>query len=155
MATTTPDEIWTPDSGDDYALTTDLAAMADTVQDALNGIHADVTALETLTDGIEDTGWIVVTSLAGTGFTPTQVRYRKKDGVVYVVFAANFTSGSWTAGWSLFTFPAGFRPVAALPVPSFYGGTLKECSLSTTGTLTILQSGSGGVALAFSFIADN
>lgn len=36
MATTTPDNIWTPDSGDDYALTTDLAAMADTIQDALN-----------------------------------------------------------------------------------------------------------------------
>lgn len=36
MATTSPDNIWTPDAGDDYALTTDLAAMADTVQDALN-----------------------------------------------------------------------------------------------------------------------
>lgn len=36
MATTSPDNIWTPDSGDDYALTVDLAAMADTIQDALN-----------------------------------------------------------------------------------------------------------------------
>lgn len=35
MATTSPDNIWTPDSGDDYALTVDLAAMADTVQDAI------------------------------------------------------------------------------------------------------------------------
>lgn len=35
MAITSPDNIWTPDSGDNYALTTDLAAMADTVQDAL------------------------------------------------------------------------------------------------------------------------
>lgn len=35
MATTNPDNIWTPDSGDDYALTTDLAATADTIQDAL------------------------------------------------------------------------------------------------------------------------
>lgn len=35
MATTSPDNIWTPDAGDDYALTTDLAAMADTVQDAI------------------------------------------------------------------------------------------------------------------------
>lgn len=34
MATTSPDNIWTPDAGDDYALTTDLAAMADTIQDA-------------------------------------------------------------------------------------------------------------------------
>lgn len=36
MATTSPDNIWTPDGGDAYALTVDLAAMADTVQDALN-----------------------------------------------------------------------------------------------------------------------
>lgn len=38
MATTSPDDIWTPDSGDDYALTVDLGAMADTVQDALNTV---------------------------------------------------------------------------------------------------------------------
>jgi len=30
--------IWTPDSGDDYALTTDLAAMADTIDDALEEV---------------------------------------------------------------------------------------------------------------------
>lgn len=35
MATTTPDNLWTPDSGDGYALTQDLAAFADTTQDAL------------------------------------------------------------------------------------------------------------------------
>lgn len=35
MATTSPDNIWSPDSGDDYALTVDLAAMADTTQDAI------------------------------------------------------------------------------------------------------------------------
>lgn len=39
MATTSPDNIWTPDSGDDYALTTDLAAMADTVQDAISDVR--------------------------------------------------------------------------------------------------------------------
>lgn len=35
MALTSPDNIWTPDSGDGYALTQDLAAFADTTQDAL------------------------------------------------------------------------------------------------------------------------
>lgn len=35
MATTTPDNIWTPDSQDDYALTADLAATAVSVQNAL------------------------------------------------------------------------------------------------------------------------
>lgn len=41
MATTSPDNIWTPDSGDDYALTVDLAAMADTVQGSLNGLRSE------------------------------------------------------------------------------------------------------------------
>lgn len=40
MATTSPDNIWTPDAGDDYALTTDLAATADTVQDAITSLRA-------------------------------------------------------------------------------------------------------------------
>lgn len=42
MATTSPDNIWTPDSGDDYALTVDLAATADTIQDALTDIRGDI-----------------------------------------------------------------------------------------------------------------
>lgn len=41
MATTSPDNIWSPDSGDDYALTVDLAAMADTVQDAFTDIRTN------------------------------------------------------------------------------------------------------------------
>jgi len=39
MATTSPDNLWTPDAGDDYALTVDLAAFADTVQNALNSFR--------------------------------------------------------------------------------------------------------------------
>lgn len=40
MAVTSPDNIWTPDSGDDYALTVDLAATADTIQDALTALNS-------------------------------------------------------------------------------------------------------------------
>ena len=36
MATTSPDEIYSPDAGQQYALTQDLLLMADSVQDALN-----------------------------------------------------------------------------------------------------------------------
>lgn len=36
MATTSPDNLWSPDSGDDYNLTIDWAASLQTVQDALN-----------------------------------------------------------------------------------------------------------------------
>lgn len=41
MAVTSPDNIWTPDSGDDYALTVDLARTADDIQDALNTIRGE------------------------------------------------------------------------------------------------------------------
>lgn len=46
MATTSPDNIWTPDAGDDYALTTDLAAMADTVQDAITNNRVSLIGLD-------------------------------------------------------------------------------------------------------------
>lgn len=39
MAVTSPDNIWTPDNGDDYALTVDLARTADDIQDALNAVR--------------------------------------------------------------------------------------------------------------------
>lgn len=53
MATTSPDNIWTPDATNPYQLTTDLAAMADTVQDAiqdarLNGRYRAITNAERL-----------------------------------------------------------------------------------------------------------
>ncbi len=54
MATTSPDNIFSPDAGDAYALTSDLDAMADSVQTALTdlrsdipaGLSSDITALE-------------------------------------------------------------------------------------------------------------
>lgn len=36
MATTSPDNLWSPDAADDYSLTVDWAASMDTVQDAFN-----------------------------------------------------------------------------------------------------------------------
>lgn len=46
MAVTSPDDIWTPDAGDDYALTTDLAAMADTIQDAITNNRVSLIGLD-------------------------------------------------------------------------------------------------------------
>lgn len=39
MVTTSPDNIWTPDSTDDYALTADLATTASTVQSAISSVR--------------------------------------------------------------------------------------------------------------------
>lgn len=59
MPVTSPDNIWTPDSGDDYALTVDLARMADDIQDALN-----------IRPPVEDTGFVPLTTF-GTGWSGT------------------------------------------------------------------------------------
>ena len=42
MATTSPDEIYSPDAGQQYALTQDLLAMADSVQDALTDVRTGI-----------------------------------------------------------------------------------------------------------------
>ena len=49
MATTSPDNIYSPDAGQLYALTQDLLAMADSIQSALTGLRTQITALKTST----------------------------------------------------------------------------------------------------------
>ncbi len=69
MATTSPDDIWTPDAGDDYALTTDLAATADTIQDALNALRGERRPIFGRFSGIQvqSTGAGTVTSAGSMG----------------------------------------------------------------------------------------
>lgn len=80
MATTSPDNIWSPDAGDDYALTTDLAAMADTVQDAINANR--VGRIGTNAERLALTGGDL---FEGLTFRTTDTR---RDWV--------YTSGAWT-----------------------------------------------------------
>lgn len=101
MAVTSPDNIWTPDSGDDYALTTDLAAMADTVQDALlnrstyrMGTDADRTAAS-LPNGTlwysTDTG-ITYKRLSGSW------KAWESDWIAYTATLTNFAPGTLPSG---------------------------------------------------------
>lgn len=80
MATTSPDNIWTPDSGDDYALTVDLAATADTIQDALTDVRSDITTLEGTLVG---SGVGLRTSTphitSGTAYTPVAIAWNIED----------------------------------------------------------------------------
>lgn len=103
MAITSPDAIWTPDSGDDYALTVDLAATADTVQDALNSVktYTPLTDAErlALTGADLFEGRIVYT-------TDTNALW-KYDGSSWVLFGfgpfstvTTFNGGSGTVGSS-------------------------------------------------------
>lgn len=90
MVTTSPDNIWSPDAGDAYALTTDLAAMADTVQDAITslrsgqGYRADLTNAQRL-------------ALTGTDLFEG-LRVRTTDTKIDWLY----TGGAWVA-WGMST----------------------------------------------------
>lgn len=134
MATTSPDNIWTPDAGDDYALTTDLATMADTIQDAITtlrglsnvGLEADLpstadngsTYYATDTDKtylrvggvwiIERVGlrtWSPTVSGLTVGNGTLSCRYQRTGRVVD--FFIDFAAGSTSSvsGPIFFTFP--------------------------------------------------
>ena len=45
MATTSPDNIYSPDAGQPYALTQDLLAMADSIQVALSDMRSAINQL--------------------------------------------------------------------------------------------------------------
>lgn len=80
MATTSPDNIWTPDSGDDYALTVDLAATADTVQDALTDVRSDITTLEgTLVGSGVGLRTSTPHTTSGSAYTPLVISWNIED----------------------------------------------------------------------------
>ena len=79
MATTTPDNIKTPGTGDQYALVQDLGAMADTVQNAL----------------VKRANMYVGTSAARTAWTtaPEGVHWQDSDGVAKLEYVRR--AGAW------------------------------------------------------------
>lgn len=122
MATTSPDNIWSPDSGDDYALTVDLAAMADTVQDALNTVktYRPLTNTErlALTGGDLFEGLIVYT-------TDTNALW-KYDG----------------SAWGLF----GFGPFKSTQTQATGSGTVTATSMGALTGISVSQGITTGVA---------
>lgn len=97
MATTSPDNIWSPDSGDDYALTVDLAAMADTAQDAITANR--VARIGTDAERLALSGGAL---FEGLTFRTTDTRY---DWV--------YTGGVWVRRMAPFGFAAGVNTTPA------------------------------------------
>ena len=97
MATTSPDQIYSPDAGQQYALTQDLLAMADSIQAAITGIPRT-----------SFWGWTVLTPESGwsanTGALAPQVR---RDGNV-VYYRGGFYGG--TAYTTASILPSWARP---------------------------------------------
>lgn len=138
MATTSPDNIWTPDSGDDYALTVDLARMADDVQDALNRTQrvrtgtGDPSGVASEGDGwfsttnryfwryidgawrLWDTPTVPLTSLAmnwSAALAPNAPYIYARGGRAFTGGGVIFGSGANVG--DMLTVPAAFRPGAA------------------------------------------
>lgn len=89
MALTSPDNIFSPDAGEEYALTTDLAAMADSVQVALDGIHADISSLGP--SGVLSYRWAAPAERdAQTGMRAGDYGYLVSNGWYYV-----YTGSAW------------------------------------------------------------
>lgn len=160
MATTSPDNLKTPDSGDPYALVQDLGAFADTVQNALVkrgnsyvGTSAQRTAFTAAVEGTHwqdtnggkaewvrqggvwvtpggDTGWVSCPLSAGQSGS---IFVRKVNGVVYFKGETSQTANYPTAssGVVVFTLPnSTFQP------PSYFR-TLVGAYGSPTGNSTI------------------
>lgn len=98
MATTSPDNIYSPDAGQQYALTQDLLAMADSVQAALTNFR----------NSDWDVGWTTLTAssgwTAGTGSNSPQLA--RFAGAVW--FRGSFYGG--TANTTCTTLPTWGRP---------------------------------------------
>lgn len=123
MATTSPDNIWSPDSGDDYALTVDLAAMADTVQDALNTVktYTPLTDAERL-------------ALSGTDLFEGRIVYATDTNAMWMY------NGS---SWALF----GFGPFSTQEVFNAGSGTVTSTgSFGAISGLSVTLSVTTGVA---------
>lgn len=144
MATTSPDDIWTPDAGDDYALTTDLAAMADTIQDAITANR--VGRIGTNAQRLALTG---ADLFEGLTFRTTDTR---RDWV--------YTAGAWVQRMTPFAMAGGVATVNVSETTiSFPAGVftqapsvLQVTALSPTGgQVATVHIGAGGVPTTTNF----
>lgn len=152
MATTSPDNIWTPDSGDDYALTVDLAATADTVQAALNTLrNTTASRVGTNAQRLALTGPSLFEGL--TFYTTDTNRSWFYDGAAwltadpgtYLLTPSSVTGGTITAGKTVVTsgdtvtingvFSSRFRRYRVVGLWKVIGGNnTANLTLCNTGT---------------------
>lgn len=131
MATTSPDNIWTPDAGDDYALTTDLATMADTIQAAI---------ADRARTGVAN----VASASARDVLYPTPVQgdsVRRLDKGWIETYYATWNSTTNPGGAS----PAGWYPVAE--GPRFVAENLGTTVMSTTASFLSLNTALGSASV--------
>lgn len=140
MASTSPDGLWSPDAGNNYNLTSDLATMQATTQAALTGVKSSATDLAARVSAAEalltDTGWVEVP--LSSGLTGT-LRYRVKSG--FVSFSGAISPSGLGVNTSVrvneTALPASARPIGVLPlVTATSASALPNQVGGTSGTLT-------------------
>lgn len=137
MATTSPDNLWSPDAVDDYALTTDLAAMQDTVQDALTGIRGGLAYRADLTDAqrIALTGGQLFEGLR-VRTTDTKIDWLYTASTWVAWGTSTTTSLTLSSGW---TATGGYTPrlVRNGGIVSIFGAVTNNGAGAFTSVLTV------------------
>lgn len=163
MATTSPDNIWTPDAGDDYALTVDLAAMADTVQDALNkkanssdsGLY--YTRNGSYTWGTSDTRIIWDNQVINSSeFSYSNGVFTCQKAGVYDVAAQATVGGQSTAGQIAMAIRDGsnvslsesFGSRGTAHIQSLNTATLRSFNVGNSFSVTVISTGQSAAATA-------
>ena len=175
MATTVPDGIWTPDDSTAYNLPVDLAAMADTVQSALNNVRtsgnqqfygpaAGRTALTGVKPGDTyqetDAGkltwrqntaglWRVFNTNGPVGLTLTSGWTPLTPAIFEVrggvIFFNGRLSATSGAGDTMFTLPSDYAPAAERIEVAYDATTVKEIIIGTNGNVILFGKGASTV----------
>lgn len=137
MATTSPDNLWSPDAVDDYALTTDLAAMQDTVQDALTGLRGGLSYRADLTDAqrIALTGGQLFEGLR-VRTTDTKIDWLYTSSTWVAWGTSTTTSVTFSSGWTALS---GYTPrlIRNGGLVSIFGAVVNDGSGAFTSILTV------------------
>ena len=128
MATTVPDGIWTPDDGTAYNPPIDLAAMADTIQGALNGVRAERSDFNQQFYGPAAARVGLTGVKPGDTYQETdagKLTWRQNTAGLWRVFNTNGPVGlTLTSGWTALT-PATFEVRGGV---IFFNGRLSATS---------------------------
>ena len=128
MATTVPDGIWTPDDSTAYNPPIDLAAMADTIQGALNGVRAERSDFNQQFYGPAAARVGLTGVKPGDTYQETdagKLTWRQNTAGLWRVFNTNGPVGlTLTSGWTALT-PATFEVRGGV---TFFNGRLSATS---------------------------
>jgi len=128
MATTVPDGIWTPDDSTAYNPPIDLAAMADTIQGALNGVRAERSDFNQQFYGPAAARVGLTGVKPGDTYQETdagKLTWRQNTAGLWRVFNTNGPVGlTLTSGWTALT-PATFEVRGGV---IFFNGRLSATS---------------------------